>query len=244
MKNITTFDLDLLAKYQKIYCLVSGGIDSTYLYVLLKEKYGEKVFPVNCFNPYESNTTLTEIKSDPNFIMIKPAKAYDYKEVLRKAFLKLPESRKMKVYGKKIFGCCTIIKHKAFLKNPLFMEPHTVVISGIKKGDGKQRYLWLKSLIDGKITSKGTIIVDPPTFFHIHKKGQTYCYPFRDWNEKELPAEIIAELRIKYPNMNHSGCAICPVLVRFEKSIRKMGNEGDIKRLDASVLYAKSLNVY
>lgn len=245
MKNITTFDFELLNKFNKIYCLVSGGIDSTYLYELLKERFNERIIPVNCFNPYEQSKTLDKIKrNDLNFIQIKSDLEIKYSQILKESFLKLPESRKMKKYSKKIFGCCYLIKHKSFMNNPIFSDKYAVVISGIKQGDGMQRRLWLKSLKDGKERTKNVKIIDFPTFFHRHKNNQIYCYPFRDFKERELPIAIIDELKEKYPFLNHSGCSICPVLVRFEKRIRKNGTELDKQRLERSIEYAKKLGVY
>lgn len=245
MKNITTFPLSELNKFDKIWCLVSGGIDSTYLYELLKEEYGDKVFPVNCWNPYESSQTLEQIRQqDSNFIEVRPKKKYEYKEILKKAFLNLPRSRQMKRYSKKVFKCCRVIKHNAFKKSKQFSEPNTVVISGIKYGDGFQRRLWLTSLKTGNTTTNRTVILNAPTFFHKHAWGALYCYPFRDYKKRELPKYIIEELREKYPHLNHSGCYLCPVLVRFEEKIRKSGNKYDLERLEKSIEYAKKLGVY
>ena len=212
--------------YDKIFVLVSGGIDSTYLYELFKKEYGNKIYPVNCYNPYETNNTLTQISKDPNYIQIKPAKQYHYGEILKESFLKLPEARQLrqdKKYHKKIFPCCYYIKHKSFLNDPQFKEPHTVVISGIKRGDGQQRFFWLYKLFK------------QDTFLHEHKGGQLYCYPFRDYNYRELPDIIIKRLRKKYPTLDHSGCKICPVLVLFNLKYEE--------RFKASYEYAHKLGV-
>jgi len=242
MRNITTFDFTDLNKYSKIYCLVSGGIDSTYLLEVIQTFCDpQKVFPVNCWNPYEGSATLTEIEKHPNFIRIVPGIEYNYSEVLKDAFLALPKARQIRKegkYTKKVFGCCYILKHKAFMNNPLFSEPNIVVVSGIKYSDGRQRQLWLKSLKTGITTSKGTTILNAPTFYHIHKKGQNYCYPFRDYKVRDIPEDIVTELRIKYPTLNHSGCKICPVLVLFQDRIK---NE---PRMKTSIAYAKQLGVY
>ena len=245
MENITTFNLELLSKFDKIFVLVSGGIDSTYLYQIIKQKYPSKVYPVNCFNPYEFSTTLDLISKEENFISIKPHKTINYKQILISAFLNLPKSRIMKKYSKKVFGCCRQIKHNAFNKEKMFKEENTVVIDGIKYSDGMQRRLWLKSLYDGKERSRGAIIINAPTFFHKMKNGMLKCYPFRDYKEnRNLPENIIDELKMIYPNLTHSGCKICPVLVRFEKKIRKNNDKFDLERLEISIEFAKRLNVY
>lgn len=216
-----------LSNFDKIYVLVSGGFDSTYLYEKLKKFYKEKVYPVNCYNPFENSETLTKISEDPNFIQIKPEIQYNYGQILKESFLKLPEARilkKNKKYYKKIFPCCYYIKHKAFLNDKLFKEPNTVVISGIKRGDGQQRFFWLFSLF-----KKGV-------FFHKHRTGQLYCYPFRDYTFKELPKIVKKRLRKKYTTLNHSGCSICPVLVLFD-----IKEEGE--RYKNSLEYANNLGV-
>jgi len=245
MKNITTFDFTSLNQYKKIFCLVSGGIDSTYLFEMIKQSIDlSKIFPTNCFNPFESSTTLNTIKQNTNFISIKPDSEYNYGQILKNAFLNLPKSFQMRKYSKKVFECCYYIKHKAFMNNPIFSESNSVVISGIKYNDGMQRRMFLKSLIDGKERSKGVKILNFPTFYHIHKNGQNYCYPFRDYLNKDLPVDIVAELRNTYPNLTHSGCSICPVLLRFEKRILKSKEPFDLIRLNTSIEYAKRLNVY
>lgn len=195
-----------MEKFDKIFVLVSGGIDSTFLYEIFKKNYNDKVYPVNCYNPFETSETLTKISQDPNYIQIKPKKKYNYGQIIKESFLKIPEAKelkKKKKYHKKIFPCCYYIKHKAFLNKKLFKEPNTVVISGIKRGDGQQRFFWLHSLLKKN------------TFFHRHKTGQLYCYPFRDYTFKELPNITIKRLKRKYPTLKHSGCSICPILVLF-----------------------------
>jgi 3'-phosphoadenosine 5'-phosphosulfate sulfotransferase (PAPS reductase)/FAD synthetase len=226
MKGIK-FDLNCLGIFKKIFVLVSGGIDSTYLYEKIKKIFPEKTFPVNCYNPYESSITLDQISKDPKFIQIKPKSQYNYGQILRDAFLQLPQAfkkKKEKKYNKKIFGCCYYIKHKAFLEDPLFKEEGTVVITGIKAGDGKQRGYWLKDLRKKE------------TYFHKHKGGQLYCYPFRDYFQRELPLEIRNKLKKKYPRIKHSGCVICPVLVLF-------GIKKEKRRYYDSIRFAEKLDV-
>ena len=239
-------------EFNKIFVLVSGGIDSTYLYELFKKEelkrnkyhfkhqvnlfnlpfellYHSKIYPTNCFNPYETSHALTQISRDKNYIQITPGKKYNYGEILRESFLKLPEARKLKKnkrYFKQVFPCCYYIKHKSFLNDPQFKEPNTVVISGIKAGDGQRRGLFLRELRLGyrKIShSKNDNCYDNgnSTFFHRHRGGQLYCYPFRDYRKRELPDIIIKRLRIKYPTLDHSGCYLCPVLVLFNLKYTK-----------------------
>ncbi len=81
-----------LEQFDKIYVLVSGGFDSTYLYEKLKKFYKDKIYPVNCFNPYEQSKTLKRISKDPNFILVKPNKQYNYGQILKESFLKLPKA--------------------------------------------------------------------------------------------------------------------------------------------------------
>lgn len=228
-------------EFNKIYVLVSGGIDSTYLYEHFKKRYGAKVYPLNCFNPYEQSKTLTQISKDPNFIQIKPKEKYKYGDILKASFMNIPHAfnlKKQGKYHKKIFPCCYYIKHKAFMNDPLFQEENTVVISGIKRGDGTQRRIWLTQLSQGREPCNQSC--GSPTFFHRHKKGQLYCYPFRDYVYRELPLTILKRLRSKYPHLDHSGCAICPVLVLFPRSCT---TENDMKRYKRSLEYASTLGV-
>jgi hypothetical protein len=216
------FDLGLLEPFEKIYVLVSGGMDSTLLATVIHERYPEKTWFVNCYNPYEQSPTLDQMKESDFFLMIKPEDKYDYHQILVDAFCKLntaAELRSAGTYEKKIFDCCKWIKHKAFGDDDLFREEGSVIISGIKAGDGRQRALWLKSLVCGKSYTNGT---KPEIgFFHRHKNGILYCYPFRDYIKREFPPEIITELRKAYPKLAHSGCAICPVVLLFGDRIKE-----------------------
>lgn len=240
-----------LEQFYKIFVLVSGGIDSTYLYEKLKKFYKEKVYPVNCFNPYEQSETLNQIKKDPNFIEIKPDEHYNYGEILRNAFLKLPKAYELKKkgkYHKHIFECCYYIKHKAFLENLLFKQSNVIVISGIKAGNGQRRFKFLAQLRKGsKYISQSktpnnyyflTEGLEKSTFFHKHKGGQIYAYPYRDYYFKELPDICIRRLKKIYPTLKHSGCYVCPVLVLF--NVWKGENK---ERYTRSVKYAHKLGV-
>lgn len=226
MENIIKFDFKSLEIFDKIYVLVSGGFDSTYLYEIIKKLYPEKTYPTNCYNPYEYNKTLKKIEgNDENFLKIEPK---NYKDIIKESFLKLPEAYKLKEkkkYHKKIFPCCYILKHKNFKKDKRFKEANTVVISGIKWGDGKQRRLWLSQLHNRD------------QFYHRHQTGELYCYPYRDYSYYELPDDIKNELWKKYPYLEHSGCSLCPVLVLFNLI-------GEGKRYERSLQYAKQLGVF
>ena len=234
LSNITNFEFAELGKFEKIFCLVSGGIDSTYLWEMVK--HFPQAVPVNCYNPYESSATLDQLKQHPRFIQIKN-EGIDYGKVIRDSFNKIPEvinARKHHKYHKHLFPCCTIIKHKAFLEDPLFKEANTVVISGIKPRDGQQRNAWLTSLRTGKVTTKNT---HPEIgFFYRHKGGQLYCYPYRDYQKRELPSSIIEKLKETYPTLQHSGCCLCPVLVVFQDRIK---NE---PRMKSSLRFYYALN--
>ena len=224
-KEAETMRFENLDCFDKIYVLVSGGFDSTYLYIKLKELYKDKIFPVNCYNPYEWNNTLEQIfKEDKNMINLPPPY---YKDVIKEAFLKLPEAYKLKEekhYHKKIFKCCYVLKHKGFLKDSRFYEPKSVIVSGIKYGDGKQRRIWC------------SILKKRDTYFHRHKTGILYYYPFRDYSKYELSEQMKDELYEKYPNISHSGCSLCPILVLFN-----IYSEGE--RYERSLQYAENLGV-
>ena len=246
MRNITNFDFTKLGKFRKIYVLVSGGIDSTYLLEKITKIYPDKSYAVNCFNPMEGNKILKEIeRQTEKYVSIKPNVDYNLSDVIKNAFKSIPEAIKLKKkgkYHKKVFGCCRILKHDMFKKDPRFSEPGTVVVTGIKHGDGSQRAAFLSMLRNGKLIigtsntvnnyrANGWDFTPKPTFFHKHTWGATYCYPFRDYYYRELPEDIIEELKEKYNNIGHNGCYVCPVLVVF-----KIKSEGE--------RYRKSLEYY
>lgn len=246
MRNITTFDLALLEEFDSIVILVSGGIDSTYLWELISERYPEKCIPYNSFNPYETSVTLDAIMSHPRARSSKSVGVPEFKGVLEESFRQIPRAmadRKRHAYHKKVFPCCAKIKHEFFKKDPFFQENGRVVISGIKWGDGSRRAGWLSELARGsqKVrqcmrSGRDDWLIKEPTFFHRHEWGALYCYPFRDYQQRELPDDIVDELRQKYPGLTHSGCAVCPVLVVFD-----ITNEG--KRYHDSVRFARKLGI-
>jgi hypothetical protein len=243
MKNITTFDLEQLEKFKKIYVLVSGGIDSTYLLELINEKFPTKTYAVNCYNPYEYSKTLRRIEKKHKYISITPNKKYIQREVLRNAFLKIDYLKKSgKKYSKKYFGCCRIFKHQMFKKDKRFTEEGTVIVSGIKYGDGNQRRLFLHQLQDGQARIGSTNTDNNytgganPTFFHKHKWGAVYCYPFRDYKKVNLPEEIVDELKEMYPNLDHSGCIICPVVYMYRHKIKNPTQKQKIQ-IENSIRY-------
>ena len=75
-------------------------------------------------------------------------------------------------------------------------------------------------------------------FIHTHKTGHNYVYPFRNYMKRELPDDIIEELRKEYPNVKHSGCVYCPVLVLF--NIKKEGK----RYIESMKFYDKVLKKY
>lgn len=249
------FDIKTLKDYKKIYVLVSGGFDSTLLAEWISYHYPQKTYFVNCFSPYERSDVLDYYSKKENFILIKsgtyielpngervsvkPEKedTLNYGTILKESFLRLPEAferKKLKIYDKKIFKCCYHIKHKHFYKAKFMKDEGSVVISGIKRGDGSQRRIWLLQMSRG--TNKRNQANGNPTFFHRHNTGFLYCYPFRDHTTRELGEEIKEILWDKFPTLEHSGCQICPVLVLFN-----LKREGE--RYEKSMDYAKKLGI-
>ena len=230
-----------LNDFKTIYVFVSGGIDSTYLYEKLKKFYKDKVIPVNCFNPFETNSTLDIIKANDNsFISLKSKNLkYPYKHYIIEGFKRIPFAiNRLKTTGnydkKTSFKCCYYIKHKALQEAKKLTNNNVCFISGIKAGDGKQRRIFLSQLRNGSYKS---IENHKPTFFLKHKTtSMIYVYPFRDYFYREFPGIVLKRLRIKYPNLNHSGCYFCPVLVMF-------GLNSEIIRYNTSIILANKLNV-
>ena len=201
------FNVEILDQFNKIYILVSGGIDSTLLAYYINSYYPNKTYYLNNFSPYENSKTLNKFKKMPNFIQTKSKVKKDYKSILEEAFLNIPKARDLKLkgkYHKKIFPCCYHIKHKDFRKLKQFKEPDSCVVSGIKRGDGSQRFFWLLKM------------QQMDKYIHTHKTGHNYVYPFRNYMKRELPEEIINELKKYYPNVKHSGCIFCPILILFK----------------------------
>ena len=223
-----------LKDFKIIYVFVSGGIDSTYLYEKLKKFYQEKVVPVNCHNPFETNKTLDIIKAnDDSFISLKSQNLkYPYKHYIIEAFKRLPFAinrlKTTKRYDKKTnFKCCYYIKHKALQQAKSLVSDNVCFINGIKAGDGKQRRIFLSQLRNGRFKS---IENHKPTFFLKHKStSMIYFYPFRDYTYREFPKIVLNQLKKKYPNLSHSGCYFCPVLVMFNIQSEGIRYEASLK---------------
>lgn len=235
------FDIELLKKFEKIYVLVSGGHDSTLLAEWISHHYPKTTYFVNCYNPYETSPTLTDFESK-GLIVVKPDQQYDYSQILKDAFCKLNDAailREKGDYGKHVFGCCSIIKHKAFMTDDLFKEKGSVVISGIKGGDGMQRRFFLSGLRYAKSTTNNMVVPPEPSFFYKHKGGQLYCYPLRDYMKADFSSNLMKEIKKLHPKLQHSGCAICPVIVLFGDRIKK--DKSGLIRFNRSIKYLQQL---
>lgn len=219
------FPWDALDQYEKIVVLVSGGIDSTLLWMIARELYPDRVMGYNCWNPLERSETLKQILQDPRASTHRPATAVQYGDVIRESFLRIPDARQARVekrYHKKIFPCCAAIKHDFFKRDPLFQDPGVVVLSGIKAGDGQRRAGWLLEMRVGTLASHPnsaptrTTIIPPDSWFHRHLWGALYAYPFRDVFNRDFPDPVVNHMRQEFPSLAHSGCSVCPVLVVFD----------------------------
>jgi hypothetical protein len=250
------FNSEIIEQFERIYVLVSGGIDSTLLYDYFKFLFPKKTIPLNCFNPFEANDTLKEISKDTEYIEIKPLEKINYGKILQESFLKLNEASKLRdenKYNKKVFPCCYYIKHKEFLKQDYLKNENYCIISGIRHGEGRQRGIFLSQMrnnpfkideihpyeLEYKKESKEIFYSCDNTyigkFIHVHKTGLTYVYPLRDSLKKNLPKNILKTLKDKYVNLDHSGCSICPIILLFDL-------QEDAKKIfKTSIKYLKKL---
>ena len=215
-----------------LYFLCSGGWDSTCMLMELHEHVRDKydchiVFNNTRLNPRKCVETVNRLSRITGFEIIELEPDRDHREIMREAFSSatLDRARKLveeKRYHKRVFRCCHYLKEKPlndFLR-ALPDRDSCVVLSGIKKVDGKQRRIFLTQL-----TKAGTY------FRYIKRRRVHFGYPLRDVTAKEveecinnLPFEVI-----------HSGCNICPVLLLFD--IRE-----DEKRYAASVAFYNAVN--
>jgi len=129
---------------------------------------------------------------------------------IKKAFLNLPKAIELvnttpEKYSKKVFPCCWYLKHKVFeywIKQTGDHE-NDVFISGIRRGDGFQRRMFLL-----RMRRKGT-------HFLKHKRiNAWYYYPLRDVFVSEIDSYFKDNL--EWLELTSSGCRVCPILVLFE----------------------------
>lgn len=216
-----------LNKFNRIYVLVSGGKDSTYTVLRLKELSSWIKRPVILLHTNTGNrlksakitldsldqviaqqfSGMSRLFQWSSLVLeasaILPQKSMFY---IKQSLLRIPEAERLFIkgkYSKKVFPCCYYLKHKPFeiwLRN----EDHSndVFISSIRPGESNQRQLFLAKLRHLK------------THFWFHRRTKVwYYYPLRDTGFREVYNYLLQDQ--KFWTTKRSGCRICPILALF-----------------------------
>lgn len=213
--DFTREEIRRLNKFDKVYLLVSGGRDSTYTALKLKEvefwikrpiillfqDTGLNIAPCRKIIEALPRKTGWELETIPNTLKSKSMKlVVESMGAMEKAEKQLKEGK----YSKKVFKCCYHLKKKPF-NEWLKKEDRTnqVFINSIKLGDSWQRRRWLLDLIE-----------EQEKFWFNRQKGTWYYYPLRDTVTKDVDSFLAKEK--DFWNTPHSGCSVCPILVLFD----------------------------
>lgn len=197
-----------LERFQDIVVTVSGGIDSTAIALDLFERGYKFTMLYNntgrCMkSARETLVALFKLTKMP-FIITYPY--VDQKSITEKTkdeLIKFFESGK--IYNKKMFSCCRLLKEKPYLdwirKN---RDQSIVFILGLARYEGMNRRIRLIQ------------IMKQNTFLRFKKIEKSwFIYPLRDWKDEKFLVDYVRS-HPGFENATHSGCVICPVLTLFE----------------------------
>ncbi|MFX0132079.1 MAG: hypothetical protein ACFFDN_00405 [Candidatus Hodarchaeota archaeon] len=215
--------IEEIRRFEKIYCLISGGYHSTTSALLLKDYGFKNVILIH-------NKTHLESKSCKN-TMKKVIEITGYKyietqldlngetiwDIIKRSFQKIPEARrkldewnrekkKFKNMGqlKSIFECCDKLKKKPAKKfyNSINKEK-SIVITSLAPYEGTNRRLRMVTL-----RKKQTYIDCIKSFGNVW-----HGYPFRDeFHEAKFREYLFSK---GFSEIQHTGCVICPILILF-----------------------------
>ena len=203
--------------YQRVYCWVSGGKDSTALVLALYDQQVEiegEIFLIHTntgLRPKSATLTLQKLKKHTKFPFIELKASFPRKANLLiesfKQLEKAEKARKQGKYDRRVFPCCEQLKHKPgkeFIKStPKRQRERYVFLSAITRYESQRRAWFLNDL-----AKKGTYII------WNKKMHAFYGYPFRDLF---APKETETFLRAHgFGETRHSGCRICPILILFD----------------------------
>jgi len=198
---------------KSIYCLVSGGRDSTAMALGLWDYchfYGlepdiKLVFGDTRVNMGTSRKTLSKLEKLTKFPLIRVRYEGTKKamQILNESFANIPKAIEIKEYKggtyKKVFPCCDLLKKRPMKKFFSSLDPENIILLlGIKKGDKalhrKYRLNQLRAL---------------DTYYRRHKSNNLlYYYPLRDLIDSDIDTIL---KRYSFSEVHSSGCTLCPI---------------------------------
>jgi hypothetical protein len=205
--------LDEISRFDKIYCLISGGWHSTAAALLLYEEgltcvlvhNSTKLEIPSCRKTMQALVRFTGweyIETDP----ILP-EGQTVMDIMRDSIKMIPEVMediKNKKYDRSKFKCCHYLKKlPGRIMYKTIDRGNSVVISGMTPYESNNRRFRMKELRDQNI------------YLRYHKKngGVFHAYPFRDCYRADVFDEYLKD---RGWDVSHSGCIVCPILVCFD----------------------------
>ncbi len=203
--------------YEKIYCWVSGGKDSTVLALSLYDNQDKLNAPVELVHTNTglrlktAEATLHKLKKYTRFPLIELAPTFPKKpNLILESFKKLnqaEEAKKQGKYDRRIFPCCEELKHrpgKKFIKSiPIRQRERYIFLSAITQYESRRRAWFLLDLAK----QNKYIIMN-------QKMHAFFGYPFRDLRAPKKTDKVLKEHG--FDDTRHSGCRICPILLLFD----------------------------
>ena len=198
---------------KSIYCLVSGGRDSTAMVLGLWDHchfHGLEpdirlVFGDTRVNMGSSRKTLEDLEKLTKYpvITVRYEGKTKVMEILNASFRNIPKAIEMKDHTggtyKKLFPCCDLLKKRPMKEYFCTLDTDDIILLlGIKKGDkALHRKYRLNQLRESD------------TYYRRHKSNNLlYYYPLRDL----LDADIDGVLkRHSFLETHSSGCTMCPI---------------------------------
>lgn len=223
--------IEEIKPFETIFCLVSGGWHSTTAALLLFKHKFKNVILVH-------NKTWLEMKSSLKTMQkLQQITGYEYIEiepdlgektiwdVMKESFQKIPEVREdiqNKKYDRNKFSCCKVLKKGPSAKYFRKLE-NCIVVDSQCPYESNRRSFYLAELRKKEIY-----------FRYLKSRGFWKIYPFRDILSKKQFIPFINFTKSYIPDIKHSGCIICPILIcfnmykeeRYYNSLKAMSRAG------------------
>lgn len=212
--------IDEISQFENIYCLITGGFNSSTSAFLLKDygfknvillnnkTYLEEPIPLKTMYMVSELTGYPLIRTEPN-LKERPGKILAESFEQWRVEAAVEDMKNIRNTYRDKIPCCRKLKKtpgkKWFKENKLHFC-RDVVISSICPYEGgalSNRWARCKEL---RVWN---------TFLRFHSKmgGVWYAYPYRDFTKKRHEQEFYYYLRDKGIMPEHSGCNICPIRV-------------------------------
>ena len=217
---------DEISVFNEYLIPVSGGVDSTYIYQIFKER-GLKfsLFWNNTGRSLPSAREVLSVIFSEGYPFDITYPYHDQKMITEKTRAAVEKILKTGKYHKP--PCCYYLKEAPYIK---WMKKHTgentVVVSGLAPYEGSQRGMRLGQLRNWN------------TFLRFKKvENRWFAYPLRDCTKRNTKQKMRDFLYERGLDVKQSSCFTCPVVAIYEEAIVK-------QRPDQKEIAARSKKVW